>query len=233
MARLGVIFRAIWSKILGRAEDKHYREILDLSFEDMQKMVIQVGRDLASVAESKHRIIKLVQNNRADAERYESAAVKFLEAGDEEHARQALEQKSYVDQQLTALQADLSEVDAQQQELEATKKQLDRKVEEFRSQKELLKARHTAASASARIGETVTGISEEAMNVGQTVGRMRERTESLEARAAGIKELMSSGALEDMFTPGQTALDRSAAEIERKSSVDEDLARLKKQLTPA
>lgn len=233
MGRLGIIIRAIWSKMLGRQEDKHYNEILDLSYEQMQQKVVQVGQGLASVAQSKHRILQLVKSNRAEAQKYEGAAVKFLGAGDEEQARQSLDAKAYVDQELASLQTDLSEVDARQEELSATKKDLDRLLRQFAAQKEALKGRHAAAKATAEIAETMTGISESAMNVGQTVGRMRERTDQLEARAAGIQELMSSGALENMFTPGQTTLDRSVSEIERKSAVDADLDRLRKQLTPA
>lgn len=232
MARLGVILRAIWSKILGKQEDKHYNEILDLSYEDMQGKVVKVGQGLASVAQSKHRILALVKSNRTEAEKFEGAAVKFLEAGNEDLARQSLEQKSYVDQQLVGLQSDLDEVDHQQAQLEATKKDLDRMVSQFAAQKEALKGRHAAAKATAEIAETMTGISDKAADVGHTVGRMTERTEQLEARAAGIQELMSSGALQNMFKPGQTSLDRSVAEIERKSSIDADLDRLKKQITP-
>lgn len=232
MGRLGIILRAIWNKMLGRQEDKHYNEILDLSYEDMQKKTIMVGQGLADVAQSKHRIMKLIQGNRGEAQKFEGAAVKFLEAGSEDQARQSLEQKAYIDQELTSLQTDLDEVDMRQQDLEATKKDLDRMVGQFLHQKETLKARHTAAKATAEIAETIAGISDKAMDAGQTVGRMRERTEQLESRGAGIKELMSSGALENMFTPGRTALDHSVAEIERKSAVDTDLARLKKQLEP-
>lgn len=233
MKRLAVIFRAIWSAMIGRQEDKHYNEIIDLSYEDMQQKTLEVGEGLASVAQSKHKVLKLVQTNRAEAQKYEGAAIKFVEAGDDEQARMSLEQKAYVDQELVALQADLEEVSEQQRDLEATKKDLDRMLRQFASQKEALKGRHTAAKATAEIAETMTGINKSAMNVGQTVGRMRQRTEDLEARAAGIQELMSSGALENMFQPGQTALDRNVAAIERKSAVDDDLARLKKQLAPA
>lgn len=232
MGRLGVIIRAIWNKILGRTEDKYYNDILDLSYEQMQARVVEVGQGLAAVAQSKHRILQLVKANREEAVKYETAAVKFLEAGDESNARASLEQKAYIDQHMGALQTDLDEVNARQTDLEATKKDLDRMVGQFLHQKETLKARHTAAKASSEIAETITGISSKAMDAGQTIGRMRERTNQLEARAAGIKELMSSGTLENALT-GQTALDGNVAAIERKSAVDGDLARLKRQLEPA
>lgn len=230
MGRLGVILSAIWNKILGRQEDKYYNEILDLSYEQMQAKVVKVGQGLASVAQSKHSILALVTENRKTADKYDNAAIEFLKAGDEEKATQALLEKAYVDQELVHLQEDLNDVTEQQSALTATKKDLDRMIRQFAAQKEALKGRHTAAKATAEIAETMTGISETSMDVGQTVGRMRERTAQMEARAAGVKELMASGALENMFTPGVTSLDRSVAAIGRETKVQEDLARLKKEL---
>lgn len=233
MGRLSNIFRALWSKVLGRTEDKYYRELLDLSYEDFANMVAQVGVDLAGVAQSKHRLKKLIADAETKASGYETSASKFLETGDEASARAALELKAQLLQQVAEFRAQLALVDERQTELEATKKQLDLEVSKFQSTKEVMKARHTAAQATARAAETVTGISGRAMDVGRTVGRLRESTEQLEARGEGIKELMSKGVLDNMLNPGQTPLDMSVAALERKESVDGDLARLKKQLEPA
>lgn len=232
MGRLGNIFRALWSKMLGRTEDKYYRELLDLGYEDFANMVAEVGTDLAGVAQSKHRMMKLISDAEMKASGYEQSAMKFLETGDEGSARAALDLKAQLEQQVAEFRAQLALIDERQSDLEATKKQLDLEVTKFQSNKEVLKARHTAAKATAKAAETVTGIGGQAMNIGRTVGRLRESTEQLEARGEGIKELMSKGALDNMLNPGQTPLDRSVAELERKSSVDGDLARLKKQLEP-
>ena len=94
MGRLGNILRAIWNKMLGRTEDKYYRELLDLSYEDFANMVAQVGTDLAGVAQSKHRLRKLISDAETKAGGYEQSAVKFLETGDEASARAALELKA-------------------------------------------------------------------------------------------------------------------------------------------
>lgn len=234
MARLKNIFRAIWNSMLGRTEDKYYGDLLDLTYEDLQEKVVQVKQGLASVAQAKHRILQLVQKNRNEAEKYEEAARHFLGSGDEDRARQALEQKAYVDQQLASLQTELNETEHTQRELEATSRQLEVRVQQFLSQKETMKASHAAAKASVEVGELFTGISKDASNAGRTIGRMQERTEQLEARAAGIQELMSSGALDDAFAPeGSTALTRAGEDLTRKASVDADLARLKEELEPA
>lgn len=233
MSRLKNIFRAIWNAMLGRAEDRHYGELLDLTFDQLQEKVVEVKQGLASVAQGKQRLLQLQTKNREEAAKYEEAAAHFLSAGDEDRARQSLEQKAYVDEQLQSLSSELAGVQRTQSELEATSRQLEVRVKQFSARKEAMKASHTAAKASVEVGEMFTGISKDASDAGRTIGRMEERTEQLEARAAGIQELMSSGALDDAFSPGSTALDRAGSDLKRKASVDADLDRLKKQLEPA
>lgn len=233
MARLKNIFRAIFNAFLGRTEGKYYGELLDLTFEQLQDRLIEAKQGLAGVAQAKHRLLQLQKKNRDESLKFETAAASFLQAGDEDKARQALTQKAFVDQQLTPLQGEIDQVAQRQAELEATIKELEVRVQQFMTKKEVMKANRAAAEAQVEIAEQFTGISKDAANIGRTVARLEESTEQLEARSAGMNELMSSGALDDMITPGATALDRSAAELARSSSVEADLERLKKQLEPA
>ncbi len=233
MARLKNILRAVFNAFLGRTEDKYYGELLDLSFEQLQDHLIEAKKGLAGVAQAKHRLLQLQTKNRDEATKYETAAVAFLQAGDEDKAREALAKKAYADQQLSPLQGEIEQVAQKQSALEGTISELELRIQQFMTRKEVLKASHTAAKAQVEIAEQFTGISKDAANVGRTVARLEESTEQLEAKSAGMNELMSSGALDDMITPGSTALDRSASALERSNSVDADLERLKKQLTPA
>jgi phage shock protein A len=227
------VFRAMWNAMLGRTEDKHYGELLDLTYDQLMEKVVEVKQGLANVAQGKHRILQLQTKNREEATKYEDAARHFLEAGDEDRARQSLEQKAYVDEQLIGLQSQLAKVTEDQEGLEETSRQLEVRVKQFGAQKEVMKASHAVAKASVEVGELVTGISKDASSAGRTIGRMEERTEQLEARASGIKELMASGALDDAFTPGSTSLERAGTELKRKASVDADMERLRKTLEPA
>lgn len=233
MARLKNIFRAIFNAFLGRTEDKYYGELLDLSFEQLQDRLIEAKQGLAGVAQAKHRLLQLQKKNRDEAAKLETGAVAFLQAGNEEAARESLSRKAFVDQQLTPLQAEIDEVGSKQTALEGTIKELEVRIQQFMTKKEVMKASHTAAKAQVEIAEQFTGISKDAANIGRTIARLEESTEQLEARSSGMQELMSSGALDDMITPGSTALDRSAAALERENSVNADLDRLRKQLSPA
>jgi len=52
----------------------------------------------------------------------------------------------------------------------------------------------------------------------------------MQSRADAIDELTASGALEDSFTSDQTPLDRELAQMASESQVEEDLAKLKKEV---
>ena len=61
---------------------------------------------------------------------------------------------------------------------------LQAKVEAFRTQKKTIKATYTAAEAQTRIGEAVSGISEEMGDVGMAVQRAQDKTAQMQAGPA-------------------------------------------------
>src|SRR5690348_9934582 len=98
-------------------------------------------------------------------------------------------------------------------------------------QKETIKATYTAAEAQSRIGEAISGISEEMGDVGMAVQRAQDKTAQMQARAGAIDELMASGALEDVTG---TPRDDIQAELDRMRTgpdVDLELERLKGEIS--
>jgi phage shock protein A len=159
----------------------------------------------------------------------EAQARQAVGAGREDLARQALERKTYAQQQLQGLDVQVKQLDDQQQKLIANEQALQAKIEAFRSQKEVIKAQYSAAEASVRINEAATGIGGQMADTGMAIQRAREKTEEMQARAAAVDELVTSGALED-FTSDQTQLDRELAQISSQSQVDSELAKLKAEV---
>jgi phage shock protein A len=141
-----------------------------------------------------------------------------------------LERKALVAQQLSALLAQESSIAERHSTLEENQRELETRIHAFKAEKEVIKARYAAAEANAQIGETVTGISKNAMSAAKAVGRITEATEELEARGDAISELIQTGSLEDVFNPGQSPLDRRALEMARNEAVEGDLERLRKQI---
>ena len=229
MQRASMVAKAKISKLLDRAEKPE--ETLDYSYERQLELLQNVKRGVADVVTSKKRL-ELQQNQlEQSVVKLESQARDAVAAGREDLARQALERKSGIQQQLQGLDQQVQQLEAQQQKLTASQQQLQAKVEAFRSQKETLKAQYSAAEAQVRIGEASTGIGEQMADTGLAIQRAKDKTEQMQARASAIDELTESGALED-FTSDQTQLDRELAQVASKSQVDDELAKMKQELGP-
>ena len=227
MARTAEIIKAKYSKLLNRAENP--TETLDYSYEKQLELLQNVKRGVADVTTSKKRLQLQTQQLEQSLVKLETQARQALGAGREDLARQALERKSGIQQQLQGLDEQVKGLDAQQQKLVSSEQQLQAKIEAFRSQKEVIKAQYSAAEAQVRIGEAATGIGEQMADTGLAIQRAKDKTEQMTARASAIDELTESGALED-FTSDQTQLDRELGAIASKSQVDQELAQMKSEL---
>ena len=228
MDRASLLAKAKISKLLDRAEKP--TETLDYSYEKQLELLQNVKRGVADVVTAKKRLELQSAQLEQSVATLDTQARQALAAGREDLARQALERKSGVQQQLQGLDSQVKGLEDQQEKLIANEKVLQAKIEAFRSEKEVIKAQYSAAEASVRINEAATGIGEQMADTGLAIQRAKEKTEQMQARAAAIDELTSSGALEDFTAGGKTDLDRQLAEISSQSQVDDELARMKAEL---
>jgi phage shock protein A len=227
MQRTMTIIKAKYSKLLNRAEKPS--ETLDYSYEKQLELLQNVKRGVADVVTAKKRLEIQTQTLEQNVVKLDTQARQAVAGGREDLARQALERKSAVQQQLQGLDGQIKQLESQQEKLVASEQQLSTRVESFRSEKEVIKAQYSAAEAQVRIGEAATGIGEQMADTGAAIQRARDKTQEMQARADAIDELTTSGALED-FTSDQTPLDRELAQMASSSQVDAELAQLKKEV---
>src|ERR1051326_1750154 len=117
-------------------------------------------------------------------------------------------------------------MEAEKDKLENSEKQTSLKVEEFRSKKEVIKAQYSAAEASVKIKESVTGISEQMNDVGMAMSRAEDKAEKMKAKSQALDEMIDSGVLTD-YTSNKDDIERELEQVSVKSSVDEELAKIK------
>jgi phage shock protein A len=233
MKRVSLIFKAKANKALDKMEDP--RETLDYSYQRQLEMLTQVRRGVADVATSRKRVELQMNSLRQQQSKRDAQARQALSGGREDLARDALAQKATLQSQLDDLENQYQNLQADEEKLTLASQRLQSKVDAFRTQKETIKATYTAAEAQSRIGEAISGISEEMGDVGMAVQRAQDKTAQLQARAGAIDELMASGALEDVTG---TQRDDIQAELDRMRGghdVDLELERLKGEIegTPA
>jgi phage shock protein A len=225
--RFSTVFKAKANKAIDRLEDP--RETLDYSYEKQLEMLQKVKRGLLDVATSRKRLELQGQQLQAKAAKLFEQAKQAMAAGREDLAREALTRRAAIEPELESLKTQHAQLQAEETKLTEFSKRLSAHIEAFRTRKETIKASYTAAEAQTKVGEALSGISDDWGDIGLAVQRAEDKTAALQARAGAIDELLASGALDDLSTPG----DRIDAELGRAvaaSQVDAELARLRAEL---
>jgi phage shock protein A len=223
---MSTVVQAKMNKIMDKIEDP--RETLDVSYEKQLQLLQNVKRGVAEVTTSKKRLELQKAKLQMSLDKLDGQAKEALQAGREDLARKALENKASLQAQSTTLDQQIADLNDQQQKLMDAESRLATKVESFRTKKETIKAQYSAADAQVKITESVTGISEEMADVGMAVQRAEEKTENMKARSAALDELLESGTLTDYS--GSNDLDRELAKVKAQSSVNDMLAKMKEEM---
>jgi phage shock protein A len=215
------------NKALDAAENPN--ETLDYSYDQMLDHITKVRQALVDVAASRKRTELQEQQLQHTVAHLADQAQAALGQGREDLAREALSRKAAAQQQVDAMEAQHDELGEQQAKLEQTLSQLQERVNSFRSQKEVMKARYTAAQASAAINAQAAGIPGEFGDSGATLASAQDKIATMQARAGALDELLQSGVLEDVG--GDTDdIQQELDEAGSSAQVDRELAALKAQL---
>jgi phage shock protein A len=227
MQRFSYIFKSKASRALDKYEDP--RETLDYSYEKQLELLQKMRRGVADVATSRKRIELQAQQLQTSAAKLESQAKQALAQNREDLAREALARRSGIATQLGDLQVQHDQLKTEEAKLVDAQRRLQTKIEAFRTRKETIKATYTAAEAQTKVGEAISGISEEMGDVGMAMSRAEDKVAQMQARSGALDELMASGGLDDLSASG----DRLQAELNRTdtdSQVELELARLRGEL---
>ncbi len=225
------IFRIRVEDKLEKMEDP--RKTLDYSLVEMGENLRKIERSLLDISTAKQKLIMQRDDLRRNVDRYNGQARQALEFKRDDLAQIAIGRKQELEQRLGEVEQNIQRVEQQMSSLESSRDSLKAKIESFKGRKEELKAMYGAAEAQVRIKETLTGISEELTDVGQSITRAEERIGDMQARAEAIDELIARGAIEDVLGESKSDVERELERLGRSKAVEDELARLKKEVGPA
>jgi phage shock protein A len=231
MKRMSLIFNAKANKVLDRAEDP--RETLDYSYTKQLELLQKVRRGVADVATSRKRLELQATQLQSQADKFDGQARAALAQGREDLAREALTRKSALTQQIGELQTQHANLQGEEEKLTLASQRLQAKVDAFRTRKETIKATYTAAEAQTKIGEAFSGISEEMGDVGLAIQRAEDKTQTMQARAGAIDELLASGALNDPIGGSSDDIQLELDRLGSTNDVELQLAQLKGEIKGA
>jgi phage shock protein A len=227
LRRLSFLVRSWTNALLNRASDPAAE--LDYSYEQLRDELQKINRGIADLTTQKKRLEMHRRRLQAAVEKHDEQVREAVRQDRDDLARRALEKKHANSSQIADLDEQIERLQATQDQLIKRQITFRGRIEGFRTHKETLKARHEAARASARVAESFAGLGGDIADVNRAVERAAERTEQMEARAAALEELESSGALDDVLADGDD-IDR---ELERRSTdqrIERELTELKTQL---
>jgi phage shock protein A len=233
LSRLALLLRIRSKAALERAEDPV--QVLDYSYQKQVEQLQQLRRAVADVATSERRLELQQAELQRQTERYEQQAFYALRTNREDLARLILQRRELLLDQLNSYEQQLGQVRAQKEQLIELEQQLRMRVEAFRSQKEVLKARYSAAQAQARIEEALAGLSTEMTEMRLALERAQEKILTAEARASALHSLLEQGTLDSPLSPplltaGGDALDRELARLDQDEQIEQQLQLLKQRL---
>ena len=223
------ILAAKTNKALDAAEKPD--EMLDLSYEQMLDQITKVRQALVTIAASRKQIELQEQQLQHSVDHLTDQAKAALAQGREDLAREALSRKAAAQAQIDGMEPQHQQLTEEEQKMEQTLQVLQDRVNKFRTQKEVLKAQYSAASAESSVNESVAGISSTLGDSGAALQRAQDKIAVMQARAGALDELLQSGVLEDVG--GDTDdIQKELDEAGTAADVDHELAALKAQIGP-
>lgn len=224
LSRAVGIVQAKTNSILKGMENTN--ETLDLSYEKMLESLQDAKRHTADVLTERMSLEQQIGEVQKNIDRMDADARLALSKNREDLARQALSEKSSENAKLQSLQSARDAILVQEQKLSAYCSSMQSRIDNFRTQKELIKAQNSAATAEINVTQSLTGLGSQVGNAGEALQRAKDKSDHLSAKAAALDSMLSSGMLSDpLDTRTQTEKDIDA--LRTGSSVDDELEKLK------
>ncbi|KAJ1286621.1 hypothetical protein BS78_03G366300 [Paspalum vaginatum] len=212
--RLTRVVRSYANAVLSTFEDPE--KILDQAVLEMNDDLTKMRQATAQVLASQKRLEnKYKAAEQASGDWYRRAQL-ALQKGDEDLAREALKRrKSYADN-ASSLKAQLDQQKGVVENLISNTKLLESKIAEAKQKKDTLKARAQSAKTATKVSEMLGNVN--TSSALSAFEKMEEKVMAMESQAEALGQLATDD-LEGKFALLET------------SSVDDDLAQMKKELS--
>ncbi len=213
--RVSRVIRANLNSLVSSAEDPE--KLLEQTVIDMQEDLMQLRQAVAQAIAAQKRLEQQFNQNQTQSTEWENRARLALQKGDENLAREALNRKKTYAETAVALKTQVDQSKTQATTLKQQMAALESKIAEAKTKKEMLTARARAAKATEQINRAIGSV--DTTSAFSAFDRMEDKVLQLEAQSQAVAEL-AGDQLESQF-----------AALESGSDVDDELLRLKAELS--
>ena len=214
--RISDLVRANINDLIDKAEnpEKMVKQIII----DMEDQLRKATQGLGTAMGSLNQVKKQLATAQEQSNMWQAKAKTCLQQGNEELAKQALENKVKQDQMAAKYQEMVDSMEGQVNQLKSQVDVLKSKLEEARSKQAMLTARSQMADAQTKMAKTLGNM--DSKSAFAKMDKMEQKIEQKEAQATAFSEV--SGVQEAENDP--------FAKMEHDSAVNDELEKLKQEM---
>ena len=214
--RISDLVRANINDLIDKAEnpEKMVKQIII----DMEDQLRKSTQSLGTAMGSLNQVKKQLATAQEQSNMWQSKAKTCLEQGNEELAKQALDNKVKQDQMVAKYQEMSTSMEKQVNEIKSQVDILKAKLEEARSKQAMLVARSQMADAQTQMAKTLGNM--DSKSAFAKMEKMEQKIEQKEAQADALSDV--SGIQESENDP--------FAKMEHDNAINEELEKLKKEM---
>lgn len=221
LERFSDIIKANVNDLLDKCEDP--AKMIDQYLRDLTESLAEVKKETAGVMAEEARTRRMVEDNAAESKKYEELAKKALSAGNEADARVFLGKKQQLDAAAAGLQATYDAAHENAQKMRQMHDKLVCDIENLNGRREAVKAKVAVAKTQAKVNE-FSSSADKAAGAMNAFDRMEQKADQMLDRANAMSELNQKPVDE------AGALEKKYADAGASAAVDDELARLKKEM---
>lgn len=223
-SRVAEIIHAKTNAVLNGMENTD--ETLNLSYEKMIDALQEAKRHTADVVAERMSLEQQIAVTQKSMTQSDADAHLALSKGREDLARQSLTVKAAASTKLQSLQAAHEAIQTQESKLGDYCVTMQQRIDAFRTEKEVMKAQNSAATAQIKVTESLTGIGDHMGDAGVALQRAKDRTDHLQAKVAALDSMVATGVLSDPLD-SRTQVKKEMDTLRSGSTVDDELAAMK------
>ena len=221
LERFGDIIKANINELLDKCEDP--AKMIDQYLRDLTESLAEVKKETAGVMAEETRAKRLLDDNAAEVEKYDSLARKALTAGNEGDAKVFLAKKQSLVEKAASLQATYDAAHENAQKMRQMHDKLVNDIEELNGRREMVKAKMAVAKTQEKVNK-VASSTDKAAGAMDAFARMERKADQMLDQANAMAELSAKPKDE------AAALEEKYAAQNSSAAVDAELAKLKAEM---
>ena len=216
LERMSDLVRSNINDLIDKAEnpEKMVKQIII----DMETQLRKSTQSLGTAMGSLNQVKKQLQNAQEQSTNWQTKAKTCLEQGNEDLAKQALENKVKQDKMVEQYQEMVTSMEKQVNEIKNQVDVLKQKLEEARSKQAMLVARSQMADAKSQMAKSLGNM--DSKSAFAKMDKMEKKIEQKESQADAFAEV--SGVQESESDP--------FAQMDKENSINAELEKLKKEM---